>query len=199
MPGLTKHFKDWQCQNKVKVEFGEARPIYYSTTSLRGHLGNQVTSLIRSCWESPNEKPIIQYSHRTSLIRSPRYSGLRSSFKCKKLNITSVLRSPRPLISIIAVISGCVKVWKHGRAISLKPIFNVLLLRSNVPYPDRLLSYCDNRFDYEARTWSLISIMLVIILYFSLRQLHRIRVYIGHAVFVAPHAGRYLTKIPVIW
>ncbi len=48
----------------------------YSETSLRDHLSNQVTSPIRSYYKSRNENPLIQYTNGTSLIRSPRYSGL---------------------------------------------------------------------------------------------------------------------------
>ncbi len=55
----------------------------YSRTTLRGRLSNQVTPLIRLYQESPNENLIIQYGHRTSLIRAPRYSGLWSATRRK--------------------------------------------------------------------------------------------------------------------
>ncbi len=109
------------------------RKVYTVESRFSGYLSNQVTSLISWCCESPNENPIIQYGHRTSLIRSLRYSGLRSAFRCKRLNITSVLRSPRLLVRMITVIGDCLKVWKHWRAMDSKPIQYTIMKQCTKP------------------------------------------------------------------
>ena len=60
-----------------------AQSLNRSETSLRDHFSNQVTSPIRSYYKSCNENPLIQYTNGTSLIRSPRYSGLSQSLGTK--------------------------------------------------------------------------------------------------------------------
>ncbi len=154
--------------------------------------------------EKSQWKPHYTIQPQASLIRSPRYSGLRSAFRCKGPNITSLLRSLRPLISLIAVVSRyltCLKVWKDWRTMVLKPIQCTVIVSSwnrNSSVVRRFVRgavkpcaraakrfevYCDNRFEYETKTGSHISIMLPIELcFFSQKPLHRIRVHIGKRI-----------------